>query len=310
MSNTYCPVCGAYGEGFLPLPLAARQRGIKYGFVYAGKCEMTPYDTYLCKKCRSTDRERLYTFYLTQEIKSNNFSGVHKAIHFAPEPRFSKYIQQSKIFEVYHTADFMMKNVDYKVDLMNLQFPNESYDFFICSHVLEHVPDDLKAIRELHRITSKNGFGILMAPIAVDLQKTIEDSNAKSIGQRIHLYGQGDHLRLYAHAEYVQRISSNGFNVHEYGQDYFGMETFSQLGLKPTSVLYIASKENIKLYKPSENQGQELSNNSEISGDNEKKENQFMIMDKWALIKLIANNESTSLSVKISGDNVDFKFIK
>jgi len=88
------------------------------------------------------------------------------------------------------------------------------------------------------------------------------------------------------------------------------METFSQLGLKPTSVLYIASKENIKLYKPSENQGQELSNNSEISGDNEKKENQFMIMDKWALIKLIANNESTSLSVKISGDNVDFKFIK
>ena len=74
-------------------------------------------------------------------------------------------------WECYHTADLMMNGCDFKVDMMYMPFEDENYDFFICSHVLEHVESDDKAISELYRITKKGGCGILMAPIIVDLEK-------------------------------------------------------------------------------------------------------------------------------------------
>lgn len=60
-----------------------------------------------------------------------------------------------------------MKGVDHTIDLQRLPFGAHTYDFVFASHVhvLEHVPDDYKAISEIGRILKPNGMAILPLPI-------------------------------------------------------------------------------------------------------------------------------------------------
>ena len=203
---------------------------------------MTALNTYSCAKCGASDRERLYAFWITNELVNNYKLTSGKAIHFAPEPSLSLFIKNLKIFEDYQTADLTMSDVNYHVDLMNLPFPTESYNFFVCSHVLEHVVDDHIAIGELFRITKRGGAGILMAPIFLDVSQTIEDPTVTDEGERWRLFGQNDHTRLYSHADYVARIEACGFHVKQLGETYFSSSIFKILGLKRTSILYIVTK--------------------------------------------------------------------
>ncbi len=153
----------------------------------------------------------------------------------------SKKLKSMDIYD-YKTADLMMGGVDYKVDMIDMPFEGEIFDFFICSHVLEHVDSDDQAIKELYRVTKPGGCGILMAPIIVGLEKTVEDPTVKDEVGRWRLFGQNDHVRLYAHGDYVNKIRSHGFRVEEFGEEYFGEEVFRLLGLKHTSILYVVNK--------------------------------------------------------------------
>lgn len=81
-----------------------------------------------------------------------------------------------------------------------------------------------------------------MAPILMGLEKTLEDPSVKDEADRWRFYGQNDHLRLYAHGDYVNKIRSHGFRVEELGEGYFGKEVFRSLGLTRTSILYVVSK--------------------------------------------------------------------
>lgn len=240
--KTYCPVCCTAGVIFTPLPDYYRQNATLHGYAYFGKGEMTALDTYSCAKCGSSDRERLFAYWMAEVVKAGGFAGVTKAIHFAPEKGLADYIRRSKIFEDYQTADLLMEDADHRADLMNLSFSDSNFDFFICSHVLEHVPDDQIAIGELFRITRRGGMGILMAPVIVDLPKTIEDPSVTDEAGRWRLFGQYDHVRLYAHSDYVARILKSGFLLQQLDQKYFGSGAFKKLGLKPTSILYVVTK--------------------------------------------------------------------
>jgi len=240
-ASTYCPICQERDQGFNPLPDFYRANAEKYGYSHFGKGEMTALDTYSCGKCGASDRERLYAWWLSHVFESST-RRAYRAIHFAPEHGLSNFIRQRHLFSEYQTADFMMEEVDHKVDLMNLPFADEAYEFFICSHVLEHVTDDRKAIAELNRITKRGGKGILMAPIMTDLPKTIEDPSITDEGERWRLFGQYDHVRLYSRNEYVERITAAGFHLEQLDIAYFGSRLFTKLGLKPSSVLYIVSR--------------------------------------------------------------------
>ncbi|MDA8382284.1 MAG: class I SAM-dependent methyltransferase [Betaproteobacteria bacterium] len=236
-----CPVCGHDKVAFAPLPASYGKNARRHGFVHFGYAEMTSLDTYTCTHCGATDRERLYSLWIMQEIKKQAFAQGARFIHFAPEKALSKQLGGLGVFD-YKTADLLMSGVDYKVNMMELPFEDESFDFFLCSHVLEHVPSDDRAIAELYRVTRRGGRGILMAPIALNLDRTIEDPNITDAAGRWRFYGQDDHVRLYAHDDYVEKIRGHGFRVDELGEQYFGPETYSALGLKSTSVLYVASK--------------------------------------------------------------------
>lgn len=237
----YCPVCEAAGITFLPLPEYYRQHAMNCGFVHFGKGEMTAHDSYSCSNCGASDRERLFALWLNQQIEAGRLGERTKVIHFAPEASLSAMIRNRGLFD-YQTADIGMEGVDHRENLMALTFNDESFDFFICSHVLEHVESDDIAIRELLRVTRVGGRGLLMAPIIVGLSATLEDSSAKTDEERWRLFGQNDHVRLYAHDDYVRKIRTNGFRLTELDIGHFGAETFRRLGLKRTSILYVVER--------------------------------------------------------------------
>lgn len=237
----WCPVCGNRQASFAPLPEFYRESARLHGFAHFEKGEMLSIEAYSCTSCGASDRERIYALWIDQQIEKKSFFKSTRVIHFAPEAALSKKLRDIGFFD-YKTADLLMESVDYKVDMMNMPFEDERFDFFICSHVLEHVENDDQAIKALYRITKRGGCGILMAPIITGLEKTLEDPNVKDGNGRWEHYGQDDHVRLYAHDDYVNKINSHGFRVKQLGESDFGEGVFRALGLTSTSILYVVSK--------------------------------------------------------------------
>jgi SAM-dependent methyltransferase len=122
-----------------------------------------------CPNCDALERQRIQFIVVNKVLSDMNTTNL-KMLHFAPEPFFRQYF--SKQFGQYESADISMKGVDHNVDLQQLPFDDESYDFVFASHVLEHIPDDEKAISEIRRILKPNGIAILPVPIVSE--KTIE----------------------------------------------------------------------------------------------------------------------------------------
>jgi SAM-dependent methyltransferase len=240
-NKLWCSVCAHKPDSFLPLPDYYLDNARRHGYAHIGKGETISHETYSCPNCGASDRERLYALWIDQQIEKKRFTKGASLIHFAPEGALSKKLKELGHFD-YKTADLLMSDVDYKIDMMNMPFSDDGFDFFICSHVLEHVESDDLAIEELYRITKPSGCGILMAPIVIGLESTVEDPSVKDEAGRWRLYGQDDHVRLYAHDDYVKKICSHGFRVEELGEHYFGEEVFRALGLTPTSNLYVVTK--------------------------------------------------------------------
>nr|WP_260162696.1 class I SAM-dependent methyltransferase [Pectinatus brassicae] len=126
---------------------------------------------------------------------------------------------------------------------MNMyQIEDESIDFFICSHVLEHVSDDLKAMREFKRILKKDGKGILVAPINLNQKHIEEDPDCTDVGERWRRFGQEDHIRRYSKQGYMERLKMAGLEVQEYTKKDFGRKVMQENDLSDTSTIYIVGK--------------------------------------------------------------------
>ena len=149
-----------------------------------------------CPQCGTLERHRVQYLVVTEILKTLDVSKM-KMLHFAPEPFFRQFF--SSRFGQYETADLCMKGVDHHVDLQNLPLKDATYDFIFASHVLEHVPDDKKAIQEIRRILKPGGLAILPVPIVAE--KTIEYPAANP------------------HEAYHMRAP--GLNYHEKFQPYF-----------------------------------------------------------------------------------------
>jgi SAM-dependent methyltransferase len=118
-----------------------------------------------CPKCRALERHRLQYLVVERLLKSLDPANL-TMLHFAPEVFFRNYFAAR--FGKYETADLYMSDVDHQVDLQNLPFAEQSYDFIFASHVLEHIADDLKAISEIRRILKPNGIAILPVPLVAE----------------------------------------------------------------------------------------------------------------------------------------------
>lgn len=192
--NTFTdPIDGKSFRAFLP-----------YGYVNQRKNALSP-------STLSLERHRLLWIYLQRE--TNFFSTPIQLLHFAPEQAFYKRFRKQKNIK-YTTTDLNSPLADVKADICNLPFADESFDWILCNHVLEHIPDDTKAMQELYRVLKPGGIAILQIPLDMNRTVTFEDDSITDKKQRTEIFGQYDHVRVYG-MDYFDKLRSVGFQVDE-----------------------------------------------------------------------------------------------
>jgi SAM-dependent methyltransferase len=159
----------------------------------------------------SLERHRLLWLYLKNE--TDFFTADKKVLHFAPEQAFYKRFRKMKNLD-YTTTDLNSPLADVKADICNLPFEDESYDIIFCNHVLEHIPDDTKAMQELYRVLKKGGMGVFQIPQDLNRETTFEDNSITDRKERAKIFGQYDHVRIYG-TDYFKKLRSIGFEVDE-----------------------------------------------------------------------------------------------
>lgn len=192
-SNYTDPIDGKSFKSFLP-----------YGY---GKQR----NNVLSPSTLSLERHRLLWLYLKTE--TNFFSAKHKVLHFAPEQAFYKQFRTMKNLD-YVTTDLNSPLADVKADICHLPFKDGEFDVILCNHVLEHIPDDTKAMQELYRVLKSGGFGIFQIPQDLNREITFEDNSITDKKERSKIFGQYDHVRVYGR-DYFDKLRSVGFIVED-----------------------------------------------------------------------------------------------
>ena len=161
----------------------------------------------------SLERHRLMWLFLNDETDFFTSKEKLKVLHIAPEQCFLDIFRKQKNLE-YTTSDLESPIADVKADICNLPFEDNSYDVIFCNHVLEHIPDDTKAMQELFRVMKKGGFGIFQIPQDISRKTTFEDDSITDKKERAKIFGQYDHVRVYG-LDYFDKLRSVGFKVDE-----------------------------------------------------------------------------------------------
>ncbi|MDR1711109.1 MAG: methyltransferase domain-containing protein [Propionibacteriaceae bacterium] len=195
----HCPVCDSTFRRFAPA-----------GDPVRGQAQ--------CWNCGARERHRLLWRYL--QDRTDLFDSCPKRVlHLAPEQALARRLGD-KVALDYVTGDLCPENPSYaglnalRVDVTKMPFDDGSFDVILCNHLLEHVPDDATAMRELFRVLRPGGWAILQVPIDYANPATIEDPSVTDPAQRDLVFGQRDHVRWYGR-DYPDRLRAAGFDVTE-----------------------------------------------------------------------------------------------
>jgi SAM-dependent methyltransferase len=219
-SQVLCPCCEQLFDRFLP-----------YG--------VNPRPNAYCPGCGSLERHRLLWLYL--ESKTDFFSAPLRVLHFAPEAALSNPFAAMQNLQ-YVSADVESPLAMRKLDITSIPLADNAVDVIICYHVLEHVPDDRKAMAELYRVLAPGGFAVLQVPLDTGRAETYEDPTVTRPEDRLRLFGQNDHVRIYGR-DYKDRLESAGFRVRV--DDFvkgFSSRTVRTFGLTEAEDLYVCTK--------------------------------------------------------------------
>lgn len=182
-----------------------------------------------CPRCGSLERHRLLWLYF--EDRTNLLSEPLEVLHIAPEYSFRRRLRSIPGLR-YVTADLDSPLADVQLDVMEMPFPDGSFDVVLCNHVLEHVADDRAAMREIHRVLRPGGWAVLLVPIDATRSATFEDPGIVSPRDRLLHYGQEDHARIYGR-DYADRLVAAGFlvSVDDHGVQ-LGEDVLRRYGLR------------------------------------------------------------------------------
>lgn len=160
----------------------------------------------ICPKCGSLSRSRALSFYIFKYFQNINHNilefSPHRSLHDLFKSKFPNYISSD-----YENQFYAQK----KYDITNIDVSDNSYHLIICFHVLEHILDDGKAIKELNRILKKNGALIIQVPLKTG--KTYEDFKITTKADRLKAFGQEDHVRIYGEKSLEEKLKAFQFNV-------------------------------------------------------------------------------------------------
>ena len=222
-----CPLCGCQRRKFLP-----------YGYV-------TSRENALCPNCLSLERHRLLWLWLVRESDiGRGAMALPKMLHIAPEVALMRKFKKmyASTSDRYVTADLESPLADMHFDVQQIPLEDESFDAIICNHIMEHVEDDRKALKELYRIMRRGGWGVILSPVELEREKTFEDDTITDPAERTRIFGQYDHRRIYGR-DYAARLREAGFEVYDIDYKNELSKAEQELYALPADHLYIVCKE-------------------------------------------------------------------
>ena len=194
-----------------PIDGRSFRRFLPYGYE-------NPRENVLSPSTLSLERHRLLWLYLERE--TDLFSTALNLLHFAPEQAFYRRFKRMKHLD-YLTTDLNSPLAEVKADICDLPFADNTFDVILCNHVLEHIPDDKIAMKELFRVMKPGGWGIFQVPQDLKREHTFEDNSITDKQERARIFGQYDHVRIYGR-DYFDRLRECGFQVEavDYTQSF------------------------------------------------------------------------------------------
>jgi SAM-dependent methyltransferase len=216
----FCPVCEQDADAFLPFGLAPRPNA-------------------MCPSCGSLERHRLTWLFFRRHSKLMFSCDRNlKLLHIAPEACLSTKFR-SLPHVSYLSSDIRAKAM-VKMDLTRIEYANGSFDAIYCSHVLEHIVEDRKAISELYRVLHVAGWAVIMVPIT--LTTTYEDPSITEPVRRQEAFGQPSHVRRYG-KDFDDRLLNEGFLVTRFTlQDIATREEARTMSLLSSDNIYLCTK--------------------------------------------------------------------
>jgi SAM-dependent methyltransferase len=184
----FCPICESSIREFLPYDAIWPER--------QGE---------ICPVCLAKARHRWLWLSLRRE---NMVRPAVNVLEFAPSPCLTWRMRREGM--VVTTTDLYAEGVDVKADICALPFAPQSFDVVLCSMVLEHIADDMQAMRELRKVLKPGGKALITVPIRQGT--TYEDDAIVSPQDREKHFGQNDHVRFYG-MDIVDRLRCAGFKV-------------------------------------------------------------------------------------------------
>jgi SAM-dependent methyltransferase len=210
-----CPCCGGRFRRFVPYGVRPRRPNAQ------------------CPGCGAVERHRLLWLYLRE--RTDLLSRPQRLLHVAPEEGFAERLRALPGLR-YASADLASPLAGVRADVRHLPFGDGRFDALLCHHVLEHVPDDRAAMRELRRVLRPGGWAILQSPVRAKMAETLEDPSVTDPRERERLYGQHDHVRQYGR-DYGERLREAGFEVRaERFVDELPPERRARHGLKRETI--------------------------------------------------------------------------
>lgn len=195
-------------------------------------------ESYSCPVCGGVDRERWQLWVLSRE--TGIFREKCRVLHFAPEPHISEFIAANSYCE-YYTGDIVPGRAMHQTDILDIQYKDETFDYVIMNHVLEHIEDIEQGMSEVKRVLKTEGKLIISFPICTDMD-TLKLPRSLTPEERLKYYGQEDHVRLFGR-DYLQRIRDFGLDVEVFTtSEQLATDEVRRFGFIEDDVLMVCRK--------------------------------------------------------------------
>jgi O-antigen biosynthesis protein len=240
-----CPLCGTEHAAFLPL----QQDYLDWLAAHGCTDPIDRFETlniaqYTCPGCGSSDRDRLMGLaFLRLWVEEGRADGL-RVLELAPSAPLSALLRE--FGGSWRSGDLQPGAAMDVVDITDMRgYADASFDLLVCSHVLEHVPDDAAALREIRRVLAPGGTAMLLVPLPLDRTRTDEVAPGAALpppAERIRRFGQDDHVRMYAREDFMRRIQAAGLALRVLEAADFPDDRFEDFGLLARSRLYLAER--------------------------------------------------------------------
>lgn len=227
-----CVVCGNNIAEFCPGGISEGIFAVHHiiGGGYRRNCK--------CPHCGTIDRVRWQYYVLENYTDISRIAG--RVLHFAPERVIETYIKRNEQID-YYGCDIVQGKAMHVVDITDIPYRDNTFDYVICNHVMEHIVDEKRAVSEIKRVLKGNGKFIFSFPICADM-KTYEDKAIATPEQRLKAYGQKDHVRLYGN-DFVERFERYGLKIEIYSpKDKLDDTLIDKYGFIEDDIIMVATQ--------------------------------------------------------------------